>query len=120
MPKAGFGSFEFNTAPQMMPRAQARPAAQRPGPNAAARPAKEMPMGKIPLTASGISSGMTPGMTPKAPPGDKPGIVQKNAAGSKMPGHVLDFSPNSLLNGIILSEILGKPKYLQKMFRKRW
>ena len=43
----------------------------------------------------GISSGMTPGMTPKAPP-DKPGIVQKNAAGSKMPGHVLDFSPNSL------------------------
>lgn len=42
-----------------------------------------------------------------------PGTV-KNKSGSSGSGFSLDFSGNSLLNGIILSEVLGKPKYLRK------
>lgn len=38
----------------------------------------------------------------------------RKKANSNKTGFQLDFSDESLLNGIILSEILGKPKYLRK------
>lgn len=37
----------------------------------------------------------------------------KNKSNNK-PGFKLDFSNNNLLNGIILAEVLGKPKYFRK------
>ncbi|MGI6668362.1 MAG: hypothetical protein ACOX4M_02690 [Acetivibrionales bacterium] len=63
---------------------------------------------------------MAPGTAAEPAPGYVTEVAQKSTAGSKMTGPVLDFSPGSLLNGIILSEILGKPKCLQKTFGKRW
>ncbi|MGE5614760.1 MAG: hypothetical protein ACM3XR_10180 [Bacillota bacterium] len=102
--------------------------------------------GKQPMTASamaqGMASGLPPGISPGmhsgAQPGMTPGTIakpmqgnvteaarkrmaeRKMTAGSKMAGYVPDFSPSTLLNGIILSEILGKPKCLQKTFGRRW
>jgi len=38
----------------------------------------------------------------------------KQVAGSNKSGFQLDFTEEGLLNGIILAEVLGKPKYLRK------
>ena len=48
-----------------------------------------------------------------------PSAQEKSAAGDvekkqRKPGLRLDFSNESLLNGIILAEVLGRPKYFRK------
>jgi hypothetical protein len=96
MPKEGFGSFWFNPVPWATP---PKPA-QGSGPK--------------------IENNTIPKTMPEPLPRDTSSLAQKEAAGSKITGPVLDFSPNSLLSGIILSEILGKPRCLQKTFIKRW
>jgi hypothetical protein len=141
MPEDSFGPFGgFNPAPWKMPASPARRAGaniapghrrrsrprtaarptQRPGHNITAGQTKEMPMETGPVTASGIPSGMTQGMASEPAPGNLPAVARKNTDESKIAESVLDFSPGGLLNGIILSEILGKPRCLQKTFRKRW
>jgi hypothetical protein len=119
--------------------------APRSGPNMTAGQVQKMPIGTAPMVAGsmkasgipsgmkqgvppGISSrmrsemrtGMAPGTAAEPAPGYVTKAAQKSAAGSRMTGPVLDFSPGGLLNGIILSEVLGKPKCLQKTFGKRW
>jgi hypothetical protein len=134
MPKDSFGSFGFNPAPWTMspspgkgsglnmapgPALRSGPA-RRPGLNTAPGSEKEMPIGTKSIKVSDMSSGTKPGITPATASRDVPGVAEKSTAGSNMAGSVLDISPDSLFNSIILSEILGKPKCLQKTFRKRW
>lgn len=141
MPKAGFGSFEFNpdlgfyhTADlNKTDKTEGSPASRAlqalgkaAGQGHAANGAgmgmeSKMSMANrvTPRPAPGSKSRPDPGMMPKAAPGKTTDMAHaKQATVRKNAGLALDFSPNSILNGIILSEILGKPKCMKNTFRK--
>lgn len=77
--------------------------------------------GKTRASIANDASGK-PGLYPRADEADgidMPGGAQASGSGRKKAnsdktGFRLDFSEKGLLNGIIMSEILGKPKFLRK------
>ena len=76
----------------------------------------DMGSGVVAVEASNMAGAHMSGLGGRAevPAGTKVSDNNKHESCAAESGFKLDFSNKSLLNGIILAEVLGKPKYFRK------